>query len=622
MAEPFSAKLVPLKENALPDKPFTVAVVFNFESGWHSYWRNPGEAGEETRITFELPEGFKAGEINWPVPERFETAGFKEFGYTGKAYHFAQIIPPENYADSVIPIKAKVSLLLCGKECLPKEEELYLSLPVKDGETESLNPELAEVYASLPIPYAGGVTFEDKGEVLELSFPEELSKDADFFPYQNEIVPEEKAHINGNVLTLAKYESSFSPAEVGGVLRMDGKSYEVLAKPFVVKEGRFALLTALLLAFVGGLILNFMPCVLPLLSLKILGIVRAEKEKVRRNSVAYAAGVIASFLIIAGIITILKSVGTSLGWGFQMQNPQFVFFLIGLMMLLGLMLSGFLEAGASLVRFGAGRQGAFASGVLAVLLASPCVAPFMGTAMAYALTAAPETVFLVFGVMGFGLAFPFLLLSLHTGWVKYMPKSGLWSKRLQEFLALPLYATSVWLAWVLEKQMGAVGIYWALGLQTAIIAAVFMKRKYVALGAVIVFIAGLLFLTEGKAGKPDLQGKYVEWQQYSEQNLQAVRDEGKPVFLKFSAAWCLTCLVNEKLVLDTLETKELFERKNIVPMAADWSAKDAEVTKALNSYGYNGVPLYVYYPEGKNSAFRVLPQLLTGAMLLKAFDEE
>ncbi len=618
-AVPFTAEIAPQKEAVTAQEPFFIAVKFNLESGWHSYWRNPGEAGEATKITLTLPEGFKAGEILWAVPEAFTTAGFKEFGYSGEVYHFLKITPPAEYKEAVIPIKAKVSLLLCGSECVPKEQELNFFLPV--GQNGNLNPDFQNAYQKLPKPLAEKVYFISKGDKPELIFPFDLSPDARFFPYQDEIDIGIKPEIKGNRLILTKQKASFLPVDISGVLVHKDKSYEIIAYPEAA-EDFLGLFGILLLAFVGGLILNFMPCVLPLLSLKILGIMRTEKEKVRRNSIAYAGGILFSFLIIAILINSLKGAGTSLGWGFQMQNVGFVFFLVGLMMILGLMFSGLIEVGTSLIRFGSGRHGAFASGILAVLLASPCVAPFMGTAMAYTLTAPPQTSFLVFAFMGLGLAFPFLALSLHTGWVKYMPKSGLWTKRLQEFLAFPLYAASVWLAWVLEKQVGQEGLYWALGLQLAIIAAALVKKKSLSIAVLAVFIAGLVFLKDNPKENQVLGGEYIRWQPYSEEVLNTARNEGKPVFLKFSAAWCLTCLVNDKLVLDTEETEKLFAGKNILPLAADWSAKDDSVTEALNRYGYNGVPLYVYYPAGTNTAPVILPQLLTGSMLLKALDGE
>ena len=617
-AEPFFAEIIPLNENVTPGENLILAVVINLESGWHSYWRNPGEAGEAINIIWTLPQGFSASEIKWPVPKRFVTAGFHELGYSQKAYLFTEIKIPENYDKKLIPIKANISFLLCGTECIPKN--IDLSLDIKIGKKEKLNQEIAKVYETLPEMFPNEVFFLDKGNYLELYFPYNLDDKADFFSYQNEIVAKNKPTINKNTLILEKYKTSFNPLYVSGVLVEKEKNYEVFAKPLT--NQKINLLFIVCLAFLGGLILNFMPCVLPLLSLKILGILNAEKEKIRKNSIAYACGILVSFLIIACLIVILKNAGMAIGWGFQMQNPVFVFFLVGLMMLLGLMFSGLFELGTSLVKFGSGKNGAFMSGVLAVLVSSPCVAPFMGTAMAYTLTASALVTLLIFATMAIGLASPFILLSLNTKWIKYIPKTGKWTKRLKEILAIPLYATSCWLVWILEKQTGYNGLCLAIALQLTIVIAVLGKRKSLFLIVAMLFLLGSFFLAENKNVKNIQKGLYITWQPYEQQKFQTLLEQGKPVFLKFSAAWCLTCLINEKIALDTPQTKKIFEQKNIVPISLDWTNKDNNITLLINKYGYNGVPLYIYYPKGKNSQFHVLPQLLTQSMLEKSLNEE
>ena len=370
----------------------------------------------------------------------------------------------------------------------------------------------------------------------------------------------------------------------------------------------------LLLAFSGGLLLNLMPCVFPVISLKIFGLMKASEKAVRKNALFYTVGVVATFMTVAAAVLVVKSTGGLLGWGFQLQSPAFVLFMISLLLVLGLMFSGFIAVPEFIkgTGAGAGKNSALMSGVLAVLLAAPCVAPFMGTAVAYGLLASWQEAMLVFLFMGLGMAFPILILAFFRGWVRFMPKSGRWMRLVQEALAIPLYLSVAWLLWVLEKQTGPAGFSIAVAVQIFIIIAAFLRKKVVWYFALAGLIFALFMIKE------DVQkDKDSFWQAYSEQALKENLASGKAVFLKFSADWCLTCLVNEKLVLDNSDVRELLIKYGAVPMEADWTARDEEILRALNGYGKNGVPLYVFYKKGQSMPI-ILPRIITKTDVEKA----
>jgi len=368
----------------------------------------------------------------------------------------------------------------------------------------------------------------------------------------------------------------------------------------------------LLLAFSGGLLLNLMPCVFPIISLKIFGLMKTSEKTVRKNALFYTGGVVASFMAVAATVVAVKSAGGMLGWGFQLQSPAFVLFMISLLLVLGLMFSGFIAVPNFIKSSGAGKNGALMSGVLAVLLATPCVAPFMGTAVAYGLLASLQEGMLVFLFMGLGMAFPILILAIFRGWVRFIPKSGKWMKVVQEVLAIPLYLSVVWLLWVLEKQTGTAGLFIALVVQIFIIIAALLRKKAMWCFAAAALILALFAIKEDAQKE---SGSF--WQAYSEKALKDNLASGKAVLLKFSADWCLTCLVNEKLVLDDFAVRELLVKYGVVPMEADWTTRDEGILKALNGYGKNGVPLYVFYKKGQSVPV-ILPRIITKTDVEKA----
>jgi thiol:disulfide interchange protein DsbD len=399
---------------------------------------------------------------------------------------------------------------------------------------------------------------------------------------------------------------------------------------------------ALLFALIGGLLLNLMPCVFPILSIKILGIVEhggADRKRIRNHGLAFAAGVVAAFWALAAALLIIRAGGTQLGWGFQLQSPYFVAFLAGLFFLIGLNLMGVFQVGLALTRLGghlnepSGYAGSVIGGVLATIVATPCIAPFMGAALGFALTQTAFTTLLVFGFLGIGMALPYLVLSMAPILVQRLPRPGPWMETTRQVLAFPLFATAVWLVWVFGRQTGVDGVtylvlgllllgyaVWIVGRWNRLIVSrrTYFATRSVAIAAVAAAVALTVKGTRGPQGPADVDGM---WEQWSTAAVASHRSAGRPVFVDFTADWCLTCKVNERVVLANAEIESAFEERDVALLEADWTRRDPAITSALESFGVGGVPLYVLYPPDPSNAPRVLPVILTKRIVLKALEE-
>ena len=424
----------------------------------------------------------------------------------------------------------------------------------------------------------------------------------------------------------------------------------VTSRPVVQSSAqKFSLGKALLFAFLGGLILNLMPCVFPILSIKILGFVQQageEKQKIRNHGLIFGLGVLVSFWVLSGLLLLLRAGGEGLGWGFQLQSSGFIVFLVFLLFVLALNLLGVFEIGTSIIGVGgkisrkSGYGGSFFSGVLATIVATPCTAPFMGAALAYALSQPPINSFMVFTSLALGMALPYILLSFFPALLKLLPKPGAWMESFKQFMAFPLFATIIWLLWVLGLQSGTENIAKLLmGLLGAGIACwIFGKwgsysrtpktRTIATFLALVFFIAGCWLaipkVVEKPLGENKSEGKIsewgLEWEPFSEEKVNELLAEGKPVFIDFTAAWCLTCQANKVVVFNSDEVIQRFKNKGIVPVKADWTNRNSEITMALAAYGRSGVPLYVVY-NGKGDSPKILPEVLKPSIVLNAFDE-
>jgi thiol:disulfide interchange protein DsbD len=652
-----------------PGHPATLGLRLEMAEGWHTYWKNPADSGLATKLKWTLPEGFAAGEIAWPHPERIAAPPLMSYGYERDVVLPVEIaVPASLAAGTQVKLLARVDWLECKEICLPGKADLELTLPVSaDAPRPSEHaPLFARARARQPgdaaswkvralaapgrhvLAFAaaaaprGAYFFSDAPQVIEYAAPQKLARTAD--GYALELTPA----VNG---PKAERLTGVLVAEAAGgpvALAIDAPLEAVAAAPAgtEVSGASTGLWRPLLFAFLGGLILNLMPCVLPVLSLKVMGFVRqAGEARVWRHGLAFTAGVLASFWAVAGLLLVLRAGGERIGWGFQLQSPAFVAVLAVLFLLIALNLLGVFEVGMSLVGAGNAVQGktglasSFWSGLLATVVATPCTAPFMGSALGVALAQPPAAAMLIFTALGLGMAAPYLVLSASPRLLRFVPKPGAWMETFKELMAVPMFATVVFLCWLLGQQTGVDGMAWLLAAlipvgfgawlygRAARAAGGGRPRVLAVAGAAALLVAGLaLAVTRASvqvaeapraAGTPDALG----WEPFSIERRDALRAEGRAVFIDFTAAWCLSCQVNERVALDTPAVRDRLRAHGVALLKADWTLRDERISAALTSYGREGVPLYVLYGRAPGSAPVLLPEVLTPGIVLGALDE-
>ncbi len=619
-----------------------IAIRQRIEPGWHTYWRNPGDSGLATSVVWTLPPGITAGEPLWPTPQRFTDGAIVNYGYGGDA---VLLVPVKATANAAVgPLHTKVTLLECQHMCIP--EDIALTI---DPRTASAPPGLFEAArAALPQPFRGAVQTAVDGRFVALSLQSSAILGADgtktvVFPATENVVDDEappEIRITGDTLTwrMPRAQHGVRPAAFSAVVAIPGKGAFAVQSPVVVAApaqapvhgGGLSLLGAIALAFAGGLVLNLMPCVFPILSIKALAFAQSggDLRAARRDGVFYAAGVLATFSLIAGVLLLLRGGGEMLGWGFQLQSPYVVLTLVLLTAAVGFNLLGLFEipmllagAGDSLTRSG-GSRGAFFTGALAVLVASPCTAPFMGAALGFALTQLPASAFLVFLSLGAGFALPFSLIAMTPALVRRIPRPGPWMVRFKQVLGFPMLATSVWLLWVLDRQTGPDGM--AITLVITLLFAFLiwltaMLKSPLRLLALIGGAAAAVLLASGLRPTPAQAMSAGTWTEWSPQAVKQALGSGHPVFVDFSAAWCVTCLVNERYALQDQHVAEQFQKQGIVTLRADWTDRNAAIATELARHQRSGVPLYLLYTrEGREI---VLPQILTPSAVLARLRE-
>ena len=658
-----------------PGKPFWVAVRLTPEKDWKIYWRNPGDSGLPTHLQWNIPKEAKQAETLWPYPERVEFQGIVIYGYGNEAVLLTQITPPESL-DSMeaFPLTASLSWLICNDVCIQGNSTLSLNLPVSRT-TTSENLVWADLMASaqrrLPLRLEAvnsGYAVNDGHLELYVEFEDSILSDAVrvvYFPEQLDVVTSSSLldtkwtdHRFQLRQTLSEYfEGVEDPLR--GVLVVhtaeSKKAYAIETPPRplieVSKTSAFqptpptenSLVGVVFMAMLGGLLLNLMPCVFPVLSLKAISLVQASGLSCRAHrihGIAYTLGVMTFFCAVAGILYLLKAGGAMVGWGFQLQTPWFVALLAYLLFILGLGFSGLLQIGAGTMGIGQtltqrkGYMGSFLTGALAAVVASPCTAPFMGTAIAYAIVQPPLHSLLVFLALAFGMALPFLVIAFIPNIGRYLPKPGLWMDVFKQAMAFPLYLTAIWLLWVLGREtditvmaivlIGMLLLIFALWLKN--IQLVPKSRWRHAKGMLsLAAIAGSLVLV----GVPGLTGTTAStenvlqdtfWEQYSEERMAELRSQNRPVFLNITADWCISCIANERVALSMGSVRSAFKEKNIAPLKGDWTNNDPKITKVLESFNRNGVPLYILYPPGDNADPILLPQWLTPGNVLSALE--
>ena len=661
------AELISEASSIKPGESLWVAVKQVIKPGWHTYWFNPGDAGAEAKLDWQLPEGFTASEIHWPYPERIPYGPLMNFGYHDEVLLLVQITTPANFDAEEVHLRVKGEWLVCEDICIPEGAELELVLPVTDATPHSVTANAGSFReARQKLPRDIGVTAQYSAGVDRILLEVQMSglersriESVGFFPFGEDVLnypsPQKLSVINDGFRLALTPGYSFDPLEssLDGVVVVTEKAGEEIQTAFIVRPGRIGVIedngitvaVALLFAFLGGMILNLMPCVFPVLSIKVLSLIESthsDRSAIRMHAFVYALGVMSSFLAIALVLIALRESGEQIGWGFQLQSPLVIGLLIYLFVIIGLNLAGYFEFGTSLMGAGeglaerSGHSGSFFTGVLAALVAAPCTAPFMGAAIGFALTQSTFTSLAVFASLGLGMALPYFLLCFSQPLLDRMPKPGPWMEILKQVFAFPMFATSVWLIWVLNQQTGANGLLAVLSGLLLIVFAIWLLKHQGAgaggwvgrlvaliLSVIAIGLTGVVVGTNSSAsGDPaeavstSTSGLAVE--PYSRERLEALAVEG-PVFVNFSAAWCITCKVNELAALSSDGIRLIFEENNVTYLKADWTNEDPLITKALSEYGRSGVPLYLLYGKGSSRA-SILPQILTEAIVIEAVE--
>ncbi len=658
------SRLVAETTAAVPGTALTLGLLLEHDPHWHTYWRNPGDSGLPTELHLTLPDGVVAEPIAWPHPQRFALADIVNFGYGERRLLPVSIVIPAGYAAPTLAVRATANWLICEVECIPGKADYAFELPVAPtAEADSRwHDDFAAARSDLPRAAAASLAVADTADAIVLTLD---GVDADaapaqwqWFPETAEVVangaqPQWQRAADGWQARWPKSEYFTAlPAQVALVaVDKDGAAWRFAASsasaaaPTIAATASAAvtpaseiaanspspgLLPALLFAFLGGLILNLMPCVFPVLSIKAMGALASadDRAELRRHGGWYTLGVIATFLLLAGVLLALRAGGEQLGWGFQLQEPRFVAALALLLFAMALSFSGVWEFGGRIA--GAGQRlteghGARASlftGALAVVVASPCTAPFMGTALGWALAQPAPVALAVFAALGLGLAAPMLLLGFVPALARILPRPGPWMDGFRQLLAFPLYLTVCWLLWVYGEQTSALGMAWLLAALTALAFALWLLGRRPAMrsprlrgaaavmsAAALLLALGLPFTTPPPAAAASTTGDSGA-EPWSEQRLAELRAAGRPVLVNMTAAWCITCLANERVALSTATVRDALAARDVAYLKGDWTRQDAAIARYLERYGRNGVPLYVLYPPG-GAAPRVLPQLLT-----------
>ena len=650
------ARLVAEDRAVAPGGSITIALEERIAPEWHTYWKNPGDAGAPTIIEWTLPPGWTAEAIQWPRPKRVPVGPLMDYGYEGKLWLLSKInAPADAKVGETVTIKAAASWLVCKNICIPEERSLSITVPVGPSAPDpAVAKDFADARALLPAPSPWKISYAH-GQTLDLyvaapSLVAARPKSADFFPARAGLIKNPAPQLvgyakDGLVLRLTPGNKIAAPVEGLLVLTStDGsvQALDVSAQPGTVPaaefvapaaaEGDLTLWLAILFALLGGLILNVMPCVLPILAMKALALAQHGTEG-RRESFSYAIGAIVSFAALGAALLILRAGGEAIGWGFQLQSPVAVAGFALLVFAVGLNLSGLFEVGSITTGEGLTRKsgvaGAFFTGVLAVAVAAPCTAPFMAAALGFALAQSAAAALAIFVALGVGFALPFILLGIWPRALSFLPKPGPWMLRLKQFLAFPMYMAAAWLVWVLAQQAGPRGVAIISAAMIFVALAAWLwssTRELSARGRMIGAIVAALVLIGALWGVGQLQGatpaaatEVARGEAYSAAKLAAYRAQGRPVFLDATAAWCITCLVNEEAVLSKAPVQSAFAAKNVVYMVADWTNRNPEITALLKEHDRSGVPLYLYYAPGSGKP-QILPQILTDNIVLSALN--
>ena len=629
-----------------PGDELLVGFKFSLSPGWHTYWVNPGDAGEGASIKWNLPRDVKASKILWPGPERIPVEPLMTFGYEDEVVLLTKIYTSKN-TDIPLTLNALVSWYTCKEICIPQEAEV--SIPIKLGfkSPSSSNRLLKQTLENVPTPFKGTYRVQslDDSYIIQGQFEDNKQYDSIyFFPRFYGLTDYVESQL------YEKNKDSFSLQVQPSGLKIEHESFEgVLATE---KDGRlsyfeinhslssvnssqeFSVLTLIIFAFFGGLILNVMPCVFPILSIKILRFVEQSENssyKTFKQGCLFSVGVIVSFLLIAALLISLKSGGESIGWGYQLQSPIVVSLLFYLFIVMGYIFMSNIIIGSSLARLSliSSSKGdsleSFLTGVLAVIVASPCTAPFMGSAIGFALLQPSFYSILIFLGLGIGFSLPYLVLSAKPSLLSFLPKPGQWMETFKQFMAFPMWASALWLLWVLSGQVDSQEIIQVLLGALIITIGLWLLEKnksesnwvkwMIRLPFVLLLIFALWLVPTTYSDSDETQDQLA----YTPQLLEDLREENNLVFLNFTADWCITCKVNEAVALKTSEVSKVLAEKNITYLEADWTRKDPIISETLEQYGRTGLPLYLLFPSEGDPL--ILPEILTEDILLSYLNE-
>jgi len=660
------AELLADTSTIVPGKPFTVGLLLRMAPGWHTYWKFSGDAGLPTELKWKLPPGWKIGDIQWPIPlKTIDPGDIQTYGYVDEVLLMQEVTPPPKIENSPIELGADASWLVCEKICIPGSATLQLELPIS-ATSQPANTELFARYRRLlpqnwPGANVAAAEWRRAGSDLRLKVTSEALADypaLEFFPLPDQATVVghptiESRNKNEIVFRIPIESSGKNLSSIAGLIVFseqpngEDRAAWQIAVPSTVSAARPApargIFTFLLFGFLGGIILNLMPCVLPVISLKIFGFIQQagqSRQKILRSGVAFTLGIFAWFIVLALLLIALKAAGRDVTWGgFQFTNPYFVLGLSVIVLVFALNLFGVFEISLpqsmtrGLLSTTARKDdlGSFFQGVFATVLATPCTAPFLGTALGFAFSQSAAIILAMFIAIAAGMSAPYLLLSAQPAWLRFLPKPGPWMLHVKQFMGFLLLATLLFLLYVLGAQRGLEGAIWASCFLLVISVACWMKGAFIVptasaakrnvvifLMLVLVFASGIYFIGDKfhsaniASADSRLRG---DWQAFTPERLQAELEQGRTVFVDFTAAWCLTCKFNEASVLESAEVREAFQRHAIVKLKADWTNGDPVITKLLQQFGRPGVPLYVLYP-GKNEEPIVFPELLTKGMVL------
>jgi thiol:disulfide interchange protein DsbD len=679
------------------DQSNYAGLYFKLEPGWHIYWMNAGDAGDPPHIHWTLPDGITAGAMEFPAPRRLPLGSLMDYGYEDEVLFLLKLRVADSVKAGPVTLRAAVDWLVCRDSCIPGSAKLELQRNV-DLESHKTADEPDPLFKRFinqlpkPLPAGAKAVFQPAKDGFRLTVEtgqRELS--AMFFPEDQDIIdnpaPQKLTPTPiGLILDLKKDAAlTANPAQLKGVLELSGeRAFELTALPGAVVTqvsppsssisavapvaslpvlaiapkptssgpagapsfSWAVLLQASGLAFLGGLLLNLMPCVFPVLFLKGLGLVHSghgELHKLRTHGLVYAAGILVSFWALVAVLLGLRAAGATLGWGFQFQSPVFLALMAGLLFFLGLSLAGQFEIGLTLTSAGGslaekhGYTGSFFTGVLAVVVATPCTAPFMGAAIGYALSASPAVTFAIFTALALGLAAPYVALTLQPAWTRILPRPGVWMEVLRQAVAVPIFATVIWLAWVLAQAYGA-SVLAALLASFLLLAIAgwflgrWPARRWATLVATLILLGVVALAVFGQRLVRETAGKEAlnsvargtldsiaasGWEPWSADAVSRYQAEGRPVFVDFTASWCLSCQVNERVVLNQPQVQQAFQVANVALLKADWTRHDEAITQALTALGRSGVPAYAFYLPGESNP-RLLPEVLTPGIVTDA----